>query len=298
MLMNDVRYALRGVRRAPLYAATVAATIGLGLGVLTSAFTIVNAYVLRPIDLPDPHALVELSWDTSTVRRHRFSLSDFESARDTTPHFTGLAAGRTAIVMQDGTAVNGLLVSDNYFTLLGARAARGRTLQPGDATALVVLSDRVWRTSYGADPSIVGRTIRLGRQRLEVVGVMPPGAGLPGEELVAFWAPLAAAPAFGVSDPWSEPDTPSLTVVGRLRQHGTEPQVRAWLQLWLEQRYPRGSPHAPTSVSRGIARHTVADHQRDADDAHGDPGGLRAGAAGGLRERHESDAGPCADQAT
>lgn len=249
MLMHDVRYALRGVRRAPLYAFTVAATIGLGLGLLTSAFTLVNAYVLRTIDLPDPHALVELSWDTSTVRRHQFSLSDFESARDTTPHFTGLAAGRRALVMQDGTAVNGLLVSDNFFTLLGARAARGRTLQPGDATALVVLSDRVWRTSYGADPSIVGRTITLGRQRVEVVGVMAPGAGLSGEELVAFWAPLASAPAFGVSDPRSEPDTPSLTVVGRLRQHGTEPQVRAWLQLWLEQRYPRGSPHAPTSVA-------------------------------------------------
>ncbi len=249
MLMNDVRYALRGVRRAPLYAATVAATIGLGLGLLTSAFTLVNAYVLRTIDLPDPHALVALSWDTSTVRRHQFSLSDFESARDTTPHFTGLAAGRTAIVMQDSAAVNGLLVSDNYFTLLGARAALGRTLQPGDATALVVLSERVWRTSYGADPSIVGRTIMLGRQRVEVVGVMPPGAGLTGEELVAFWAPLASAAAFGVADPRSEPDTPSLTVVGRLRQHGTAPQVRAWLQLWLEQRYPRGSPHAPTSVA-------------------------------------------------
>ena len=69
ILLQDIRYALRGIRRAPLYAATVAATIGLGLGVLTSAFTLVNAYVLRPIDLPDPYALVALSWDTSTVRR-------------------------------------------------------------------------------------------------------------------------------------------------------------------------------------------------------------------------------------
>ena len=248
-LWQDVRYALRGIRRAPLYAATVAATIGLGLGLLTSAFTLVNAYLLRTIDLPDPHALVALNWDTSTVRRHQFSLSDFESARDTAPHLAGLAAGRTAVVMQDGAAVNGLLVSDNYFTLLRSRAALGCTLQPGDATALVLLSDRMWRTSYGGDESIVGRTVALGRQRVEVVGVMPRGAGLAGEELVAFWAPLAAAPAFGVSDPWSEPDTPLLTVVGRLRQHGRAPQVRAWLQLWLEQRYPPGLPHAPTSVA-------------------------------------------------
>ena len=125
MLLQDIRYALRGIRRAPLYAATVAATIGLGLGVLTSAFTLVNAYVLRPIDLPDPYALVALSWDTSTVRRHQFSLSDFETARGAAPHFTGLAAGRVAAVMRDSSPMTGLLVSDNYFTGLGVAPAAG-----------------------------------------------------------------------------------------------------------------------------------------------------------------------------
>ena len=69
-LKMDVRYALRGIRRAPLFSASVAATIGLGLGVLCSALTILNAYVLRPIDLPDPEALYGLSWDTATVPRH------------------------------------------------------------------------------------------------------------------------------------------------------------------------------------------------------------------------------------
>ena len=67
----DIRYALRGIRRSPLFAASVAATIGLGLGVLCSAFTILNAYVLAPIDLPNAQALYKLSWDTGGCQESR-----------------------------------------------------------------------------------------------------------------------------------------------------------------------------------------------------------------------------------
>src|SRR5262245_12612824 len=82
-MLTDIRYALRGLRRSPLFAASVAATIGLGLGVLCSAFTVLNAYVFRPIDLPNPSALYSLSWDTAAARRQRFTLEDFETLRDT-----------------------------------------------------------------------------------------------------------------------------------------------------------------------------------------------------------------------
>src|SRR6476660_1020368 len=67
-LWQDMRYAVRTLRRTPLFAVTVAATIGLGLGLVGSAFTILNAYLVRPIDLPNPHALYALSWDTETTR--------------------------------------------------------------------------------------------------------------------------------------------------------------------------------------------------------------------------------------
>src|SRR5437763_4939759 len=69
-LWQDMRYAVRTLRKTPLFAVTVAATMGLGLGLVGSAFTILNAYLLKPIDLPDPHALYALSWDTDTTRRH------------------------------------------------------------------------------------------------------------------------------------------------------------------------------------------------------------------------------------
>ena len=78
-LWQDMRYAVRTLRRTPLFVVTVAATIGLGLGLSGSAFTILNAYLLKPIDLPNPHALYALSWDTETTRRQRFRLADYVS---------------------------------------------------------------------------------------------------------------------------------------------------------------------------------------------------------------------------
>src|SRR6185295_13037240 len=120
-LWQDTRYAVRTLRRTPLFAVTVAATMGLGLGLVGSAFTILNAYLLKPIDLPDPHALYALSWDTDTTRRHRFTLADYESVQREAPHFSRLAAAQEVTVMQDSVSTPGLIVTGNYFALLGAR---------------------------------------------------------------------------------------------------------------------------------------------------------------------------------
>ena len=222
-LFQDIRYAVRALRRTPLFAVTVAATMGLGLGLLGSAFTILNAYLLKPIDLPDPHALYSLSWDTDTTRRQRFSLADYEALQPEARRFAGLAAAQDVTVMQDAVSTLGVLVTGNYFELLGARPALGRLLRPDDAAArdgvaVVVLSHQTWRARYGSNPAIVGQRISLGRQRFEVVGVAEPHANLrsQGGLGLSFWAPLTMAGAFPGVDPWSEPDAASLVVVGRL----------------------------------------------------------------------------------
>jgi predicted permease len=252
-VLADIRYAVRGLRRSPLFAASVAATIGLGLGVLCSAVTFLNAYVLKPIDLPDPYALYALTWDTADLRRHSFTLADFEALRDSAPHFSSLAAGQQTRVMQGDTVMAGGLVTGNYFAMLGAAPALGRLLTPADASApgdrpVVVLSDYAWRTRYGADANIVGTLIELGRQRFEVIGVTPPRFGLSGEELVGFWAPLTMARAFNAADPWNPASPPSLFVVGRLRADATEAQARAAFDVWLRQRFTAGTDGAPTAV--------------------------------------------------
>ena len=252
-LLQDIRYAIRTLRRAPLFAATVVATMGLGLGLLASAFTILNAYLLKPIDLPDPHALYALSWDTETTRRHRFTLADYQALQPEARRVAAVAATKNVSVMQDAVSTPGLLVTGNYFELLGARPALGRMLRPDDAAArggraVVVLSHQTWRSRYGSDPAIVGQRIVLGRQRFEVVGVTEAFAYLPSQEGVSFWAPLTMAGAFPGTDPWSEPDAASLAVVGRLRQDATAASVRAWLGVWLRQRYPPTSDAAPVAV--------------------------------------------------
>ena len=252
-LWQDIRYAIRTLRRAPLFAATVVATMGLGLGLLASAFTILNAYLLKPIDLPEPHALYSLSWDTETTRRQRFTLADYQALQPEARRFATVAAGHDVTFMQDAVSVGGLLVTGNYFELLGARASLGRLLRPDDAVArggraVVVLSNNAWRSRYGSDPGILGRQIQLGRQRFEVVGVTEPHSNLARQEFVSFWAPLTMAGAFAGTDPWAQPDEPSLAVVGRLRQDATATSVRAWLDVWLRQRYLRTSAAAPVAV--------------------------------------------------
>ena len=252
-MLADIRYALRGLRRSPLFTTSVTATIGLGLGVLCSGFTIINGYVLKPIDLPDPRSIYEVSWDTTTTRRHRFSLPDFEALRDSAPHFSRLVAISPTMVRHEGVPLLGALVTGNFFQVLGARTSIGRTLIPSDAVApgrgtAVVLSSSAWRSRFGSDPTIVGKTIVLRGQRFDVVGVLPREFVLPGLEGVGFFAPLTIARAFDVPDPWSDASPASLTVVGRLAETATASQARAWLDVWLHQRFPPGSESAPIGI--------------------------------------------------
>ncbi len=242
---QDLRYALRGMRRSPLFAASVAATIGLGLGVLCSAFTILNAYVLAPINLPDAQALYKLSWDTASARNRDFRLADFEAARESDSSVFDLTAGLGTAVMQEGVQLPGLLVTGNYFQVLGARPVMGRVLLPGDAVApggnaVAVLSEYAWRSRFGGDPAIVGKRVPLGRQSFEVVGVIRRGMVLPGQQSIGFWAPLTMAQAFEVADPWTDSNA-SLSVIGRLRDGVPMSRARAWLDVWLRQRFPPGS---------------------------------------------------------
>jgi predicted permease len=252
-LTMDVRYALRGIRRAPLFSANVAATIGLGLGVLCSALTILNAYVLRPINLPDPEALYALSWDTATVQRHPFRLSDFEAASQSSESPFALTAAQSALVMKDGVPLPGMLVSGSYFNVLGMQPVLGRLLTPGDApapggNAVAVLSEHTWRSRFGADPAIVGKQIELGRQSFEVVGVIRQGMMLPTQSTIGFYAPLTMARAFEVTDPWADPNAATLFIFGRLRAETNREQARAWLEVLLRQRYPSGSESEPVAV--------------------------------------------------
>jgi predicted permease len=111
-----------------------------------------------------------------------------------------------------------------------------------------VLSEHTWRSRFGADPGIVGRQIELGRQSFEVVGVIRQSMMLPSQSAVGFYAPLTMARAFEVTDPWVDPNAATLSIIGRVRGDIAREQARAWLELWLRQRYPAGSESEPVAV--------------------------------------------------
>ena len=252
-LFQDIRYAARTLSRAPVFALTVILTIGMGLGLVGSAFAIFNAYLFRPIDLPNPRGLHLLIWETEGARRQQFRLTDYEALQLEASRFAELTATQSAAHREGAVTTQGLLVSGNYFELLGARPTLGRLLSPDDAAArgarpVVVLTYNAWRSRYGANPAIVGQLIQLGRQRFEVVGVTQPGANLTYQELVSFYVPLTMASAFSGDDPWSEPGPASLVVIARLRPGVAAASVRPWLESWLRQRFPPPSDAAPVDV--------------------------------------------------
>jgi putative ABC transport system permease protein len=191
-LWHDVRYALRGLRRAPRFVAAVVLTVGLGIGASTVIFSFVDHIVLRPLPFASPDRLVVV----------REVLGELQSVYPTIPanasHFlewrrgcsacAGLAAIKRSWVTltghDDPQRLGAARVSANLFPLLGLAPVLGRGFvddedQPG-RDRVVLLSDAAWRRRFGADPSIVGRTITLDTRTVEVIGVLPRTADLPG----------------------------------------------------------------------------------------------------------------------
>src|SRR5579864_124455 len=198
-LFQDIRYALRGFRRTPLFAITVIATIALGLGINTAVFTIFNAYVLRPMSVRDPYSLYSFHW----LNQQRFfaaaTLADLETLRRQPGPFTDTFATHDLQLRVDGRMTYGELVTGDFFRKLGAGPVLGRVLVPEDSSApgrepVMVLSFNCWKTRYAGDPDILGRKIYVHGYPLEVVGVVRDGFTGINDMPFDFWAPISMLP--------------------------------------------------------------------------------------------------------
>jgi predicted permease len=187
-LLQDIRYAARGLRKAPGFTAVAAITLMLGIGVNTTIFTIVNTVLLAPLPVEDPGAIVALYGTKSNapLTHDSSSYPDYLDLRRQSGTLSGLVAYTNffANLVQDGSSeiVVGELVSDNYFEVLGVPLTRGRAftaeeLATEGASPVAVISDHMWRTRYNADANILGRTVRLNGTSYTVVGVAEPGFG-------------------------------------------------------------------------------------------------------------------------
>ena len=184
-MLSDIRYALRTLRVRPGFAATIVATLALGIGASTAMFSIVDAALLRGLPFDDPHRLVVL-WGVAGPDRDIRGAS-IPEARDWAADNRSLSAltvyDETALNLRtsDGaTRVEAEMVSPSFFPLLGARAALGRTFiadedRTPETHPVAVISDQLWRERFAADPAVIGRPVVLNERSLTIIGVMPPG---------------------------------------------------------------------------------------------------------------------------
>jgi macrolide transport system ATP-binding/permease protein len=179
--LADVRYALRVIKRSPGFSIAVMAVLALGISLNAAVFTLLKSIALNPLaGVADSASLGVVVAETSAGRQTAVSYPDYEYLRDHDHAFSGLIGSALVGVSvgegRDVERVMAELVTGNYFQVLGVGAQLGRTLLPSDHHAagehpVVVLSDGLWRRAFGADPDIVGKTIRLDAYPLTVVGV-------------------------------------------------------------------------------------------------------------------------------
>jgi len=209
--LQDLRYALRTVRRSPLSAALVVLTLAIGIGAATSIFTVVRAVLLRPLPYVDPDRLIEISevnplkgWTHTVVAPA--NLADWRARNSVFTDIAGYigtddrgASTYQAFLAGDGETLplKGIAVTGNLFDVLGVRPFLGRTLTYDQTfegnDRFIVLAYRTWQNFFAADPQVVGRSIILSGRSVMVSGVMPPDFFFPNSG-VQFWTPMGVKP--------------------------------------------------------------------------------------------------------
>ncbi len=201
IVLQDLNYALRVLAKSPGFSLVAVVTLALGIGGSTAIFSLVNALLFKPFaGVEHPEQLVEFVRVQPNYRFIDWGYPDYLDYRDRNQTLSGLAArSRTSIDLANSTTerIRGEMVSGNYFSLLGTRAALGRLILPGDDAApgahpVAVLSYSLWQRGFGSDPAVVGRGIILNGHPFTVVGVAAKGfVGSTVGGISDLWVPIA-----------------------------------------------------------------------------------------------------------
>jgi predicted permease len=214
--------------------------IACGLALNVAVFTLFNHYVLRPLPVRAPSSLYEFSWVDRNGSPQGFAWSDYSRLETEREVFSDVAAFRTVFARVNGRALQGALVTGNYFTMLGVGAALGRTLGTADAMApgqgaVIVLSHSTWQSRFGGASDIVGRHIALRGVQFEVVGVAARGFNGLSETPLDFWVPVTMANQLEAGRDLFGPEQPrGLRILGRLQPHLSTAQAEARLGTWID----------------------------------------------------------------
>jgi putative ABC transport system permease protein len=230
VLRQDVRYALRSLRRTPVFALTAIATLAVGVGANTAIFSIVHAVVLRPLPY-DPEGRLVRIWEVNSkldVDGFSVSLPNYVSwteRSETLDLAAWINSSATLRASGDPIRVPSLSTTAGLFQLLGVRATRGRLFSASDeavnGSAVAVITEGLWRTQFGADPQIVGRSAAIGERPHEIIGVIPEDV-LPQDAEV--FVPLRIDPAN------ADRSDHVAQVIGRVRRGATFEQARGEME--------------------------------------------------------------------
>jgi putative ABC transport system permease protein len=225
VLKQDLRFALRALRRNPGFTAVVVLTLALGIGANTAIFSVIDTVLLQPLPYREPEQLVML-WETRPGSdRPLVSFKNFEDWRQRQRSFADIAAyypfaSFTMTGRGDAERVDGALVSGSYLQLLGARPALGRLVTPADdspgSARVAVLGNGFFHSRFAGDPSVLGSTLILDGQTYTVVGVLAPDVSVSyraGDMPPQVVLPLGL---FRAEPAYSSRAQPSLFAVGRL----------------------------------------------------------------------------------
>ena len=225
--LQDLRYAVRTLRRAPAFTTAAVLTLALGIGATAAMFTVVNGVLLRPMPFPRPEQLFLISWAPQGpfMRQPGMSDRDYMTYRTTGTAFQHLAAFTTqkANLTGDGdpAVVTIGSVTSEFFSALGVPPAAGRTFSIEDErrglNQIVVLGEPLWRARFGSDPAIVGKAMTLDGVSHTIIGIMPASFNLPSD--AQAWTPKIIR-----LDPGNSFLFP---VLGRLKPDVTVAQARA-----------------------------------------------------------------------
>lgn len=247
--VRDSRYGMRMLRKNPGFALVAVLTIALGIGVNSSIFAVFNSAALRPLKLREGNRVIGV-YQTLVSKEPRsargglslVSYPEYAEYAQRNQVFSGLAAYMPEVEasLNDGEkTAQGQLTTCNYFDVLDVKLAFGRGFSAAECAAagkgaVVVISDRMWRHIFNADPAILGKSIKINRVPLAVIGVAP--ADFAGTEIVpsSFWAPISNQPAlmrFGDEDLLHSEKVSWLSPIGRLKDGVTLEQARANLNV-------------------------------------------------------------------
>ncbi len=196
-LGQDIRYALRGLRRSPGFAVVAILTLALGIGANSAIFSVIEAVLLRPLPFANPGQLVRMHETEAAPGNYPFTGPDFldwKTQNHTFQDMTLFAWPGPLNLSGQGTPdnVTGVPTEANFFALLGARPLLGRTWAPDEDQPgheqVAILSYGLWQSRFAGDAHIVNRTIELDSRKFTIVGVMPPSFRYPAQ--AQLWVPL------------------------------------------------------------------------------------------------------------